>query len=168
MAWLSCPSVNLMWSFACICVRVAKWLPNRDYMILLVVVLYFSHTTIFISFFFIAFIIFCCSTATIKICLRKKKFENWGNVIGPIWHLRIFFDIASIYLLSGSFIPFLIWWLQLAFLLSNSCSIDQFALQHITERPGEYITSNAHQSLHFDLYYEPSYRRRHYMLCHAS
>ena len=46
---------------------------------------------------------------------------------------------------------FLIWWLQMAFIAIFYMYIDIFALQHTADRPGEYRTYDAHQSVHFNL-----------------
>ena len=42
---------------------------------------------------------------------------------------------------------FFIWWLQMAFIPIYFLYIDLFALQHIADRPGEYLHN---QSLRFD------------------
>ena len=40
----------------------------------------------------------------------------------------------------------------MAFIAVSYMFINQFAIQHIVDRPGEYITSYAHQSLKLDLF----------------
>ena len=46
---------------------------------------------------------------------------------------------------------FLIWWLQMAFIAICYMYIDLLVLQHRADRPGEYRTYDAHQSLHCHL-----------------